>query len=500
MSELRKYGVATTINVPLVIYGSTDLLTSDPGSWESGDIQISKDGGSFVDITNSSPSWVGRGFVTVTFTAAEMQASRIILSMIDQSTTKVFEDQSILIETYGNESAQHGFDLGVPLVGYLEDIETTLGTPTVSVSEDIAEIDIKVDDVILALGSPVDMGDGDDISAMITAIAGKTTDASSYDRVTDSLQAQHDEKIIHRGTAQTGGYNSIVLDPGASGTDGIYSNDLVVIISGTGAGQCRGILQYEGLTKYAVVDRNWAVNPDSTSVFVLLPGQGRNAILEGLAYSGTSDTITLRDNASSIDDIYANRVIFLKSGPGAGQSRVIASYDGATRVATVADNWETGQEPDGSTGYVILPEVSPETALDWTAGEKSQIRDALGVDGTKVAAEGGDIQSIRTSVGNISLEIGTSSLGEGSLHRKLGAYSGASGEGNNVKDSIEASSAGLQPADRSYLEDILFTRAVLTRHSNQKPKDFTAGSGGNQRTIRTSQDVNGNTSTEVLIS
>jgi len=38
---------------------------------------------------------------------------------------------------------------------------------------------------------------------------------------------------------------------------------------------------------------------------------------------------------------------------------------------------------------------------DWTSGEKNQIRDALGIDGTKTAAASGDIQSIETKIDGV---------------------------------------------------------------------------------------------------
>lgn len=72
------------------------------------------------------------------------------------------------------------------------------------------------------------------------------------------------------GTAQAGAATSITLDAGASAVDDFYNNQLVVIASGTGAGQARFISDYVGATKVATVP-TWATNPDNTSVFFLLP-------------------------------------------------------------------------------------------------------------------------------------------------------------------------------------------------------------------------------------
>lgn len=72
------------------------------------------------------------------------------------------------------------------------------------------------------------------------------------------------------GTAQGGAAGSIDLDTGASSTDDFYNNQLVVIASGTGAGQSRFISDYTGSTRRATV-ATWVTNPDSTSVFYTIP-------------------------------------------------------------------------------------------------------------------------------------------------------------------------------------------------------------------------------------
>ena len=47
-------------------------------------------------------------------------------------------------------------------------------------------------DTASTLGTPVDLGDGATVKGMITAIAGKTSNAGSYDRTTDSVEAVRD--------------------------------------------------------------------------------------------------------------------------------------------------------------------------------------------------------------------------------------------------------------------------------------------------------------------
>lgn len=65
-------------------------------------------------------------------------------------------------------------------------------------------------------------------------------------------------------------------------------------------------------------------------------------------------------------------------------------------------------------------------------------------------------------------------------------------------DAIKAKTDNL-PADPTSLADMkdsMFNRDVVSRHANQKPSQYTAGTGGNQETINTTQDGSGNTETE----
>jgi hypothetical protein len=58
------------------------------------------------------------------------------------------------------------------------------------------------------------------------------------------------------------------------------------------------------------------------------------AALSGAAAAGSAASITLAAGASAIDDAYTGMTINLTGGTGAGQSAVIASYNGTTKVAT----------------------------------------------------------------------------------------------------------------------------------------------------------------------
>lgn len=89
------------------------------------------------------------------------------------------------------------------------------------------------------------------------------------------------------GTAQSGTASYIQLASSAVATDKIYNGMVVNIVSGTGAGQARRIVFYNGTTKNAYVNTPWVTNPDSASTYVLENGAYNimNAMVGGLAQS-----------------------------------------------------------------------------------------------------------------------------------------------------------------------------------------------------------------------
>lgn len=105
---LRKYGAATTIVFPLLDATTYDFKVDC--SHASGDTTIMKDEGAEANTTNGFVD-EGQGY-SLTLTATEMEAARIVVYIVDQGT-KVWKDQCVIVETYGHASAQHAFDLSV---------------------------------------------------------------------------------------------------------------------------------------------------------------------------------------------------------------------------------------------------------------------------------------------------------------------------------------------------------------------------------------------------
>lgn len=85
------------------------------------------------------------------------------------------------------------------------------------------------------------------------------------------------------------------------------------------------------------------------------------------------------------------------------------------------------------------------------------------------------------------IEAGGSGTGSGIL-----AYGGSPSSKDIAAKEIDAI------ITRDQFVDLTFEKNVATRHTNQKPSQYTAGTGGNQVTVNTTQDGNGSTETESL--
>lgn len=122
---------------------------------------------------------------------------------------------------------------------------------------------------------------------------------------------------------------------------------------------------------------------------------GLVSIRSNTAQAGGATTITLDASASAVNDFYANQIILLTGGTGAGESKIIASYVGATKVATVNDAWATN--PDNTSTFAILPFGSVPGA---TAPTAVQIRTEIDSNSTQLAAIKAKTDSLTFTVAN----------------------------------------------------------------------------------------------------
>lgn len=116
---LKRYATAFTIDgIPLITRGAVDLLVNPPLA--AGDVQISKDGGAFTNIEGADAfaSYVavvptGGRYVQIKGHVADMTCKKLVIQIVDQTSPKAFEDQTIWVYSYGNASAAFGFDFDI---------------------------------------------------------------------------------------------------------------------------------------------------------------------------------------------------------------------------------------------------------------------------------------------------------------------------------------------------------------------------------------------------
>jgi hypothetical protein len=105
---LRKYATATTIDFALYKLDGTGLKTDAASA--TGDVTLYRDEAGVE--TLDADAFVDEGAIySLALSEAEMTASRIIVAIVDQSSPQVWLDKTLIVETYGNASAQHAFDL-----------------------------------------------------------------------------------------------------------------------------------------------------------------------------------------------------------------------------------------------------------------------------------------------------------------------------------------------------------------------------------------------------
>lgn len=75
--------------------------------------------------------------------------------------------------------------------------------------------------------------------------------------------------------------------------------------------------------------------------------------LSGAMYAGTSNTVTLSNDVLSSNTAasLAGQTLYITSGSGAGESQSIATYNTATKIATISGTWTT--TPDNTSTYSV---------------------------------------------------------------------------------------------------------------------------------------------------
>lgn len=237
-----------------------------------------------------------------------------------------------------------------------------------------------------------------------------STAATIAATVWDSLRASHLVngsfgqllQAAHSGTAQAGGANTITLANTASAVNDYYKNQVVQVLTGTGAGQAAAIQSYVGATRVATLFSSWATNPNNTSGYIVYPagaggggsgggspwdelrashvaagtfGEGVNVGpkgIKGLSFGDdvigkvrTAQSVGTQQIKLAASEIYATNqlknshmILVTSAGvsgatSGTWEAHCICGNAGTTDLVTLCENWIV--QPTGTVQYTILP-------------------------------------------------------------------------------------------------------------------------------------------------
>lgn len=431
-SFLRKYNTATAaathVSIPIVKRAVVDFAVGADWTPAAGDVKVTKDG-DYASAANIAtlPTAKTHGNTALwefQFSAAELTCKKLEVTVAD-AATKAVEDQCFIIETFGNASAMYPFDLSVAtqsvnvtqvagtgqtagdIIGDTNDIQARLPAALVSGRMDaevsaagfaqgaadkvwssatrtLTSFGTLVSDVwanstrtLTALGSGL-------VAEIWGALTSGMTTAGSIGKKLADWALGSDNRVLVSANAHTSGETVAAVTGAVGSVTGNVSGNVTGSVGSVAAG---------GITAGSIAD-------GAIDRAALAADTGLQTVRSGTAQSGAASSITLDSGASATDDFYNECWIFITGGTGTGQARAITDYVGATKAATVTPNWVTN--PDVTSAFAILP-VSRNDAIsagatDWSTAEKQQIRQALGVDGTKSATSGGNLDTVQAAV------------------------------------------------------------------------------------------------------
>ena len=142
----------------------------------------------------------------------------------------------------------------------------------------------------------------------------------------------------------------------------------------------------------------------------------------GTADSGTTTTLVDAARTEGDTDYWKGGFLLITSGTISGQIRRITGFNFTTDTLTVDTAFT---QAIGTNTYSILKtgygEAPAAGSGDWSTAEKEQVRSALGVDGTKTAATGGQLQALDTVADGIQTDLSNGTDGLGALKTGIDA-------------------------------------------------------------------------------
>jgi hypothetical protein len=237
---------------------------------------------------------------------------------------------------------------------------------------DIANIETDTQDIQSKIGTPANIDTGgatlaDNLKKLADDNAGADFDATNHSQkairdrgdVAWTTGSGTGLTALASGTAQGGTASTIQLAAGESFANDELNGNIVLIHTGTGAGQARLITDYTGATDTADVTPNWTTTPDATSQYEVIPGSMN---VEQIVRVDATDQIrdAVVDDATRIDASALNTL----SGHDPG-----ATIAKAGDAMTLADDAITSAKYDETTAYPIKSEDAGNTQIARTGAD-----------------------------------------------------------------------------------------------------------------------------------
>ena len=376
-----KKNTAFIIYIGLPDYALGGLMKSTP-TLAAGDAKVSIDGGALANLTTlPAVTPAASKMVKVSLSAAEMNGDNITVVISDQTSPPEWCDVIINLATVARQiedlayPATSGRSIVVDAAG-LVDANMVKAGPTGSGTAQTAG------DIFARLGAPA----GASMSADIAAIKGDTATAvtqttaaniraalglatANLDTQLATIAAYIDTEVATIVTQTTAasirtalGLASANLDTQLSTIAAYIDTEVAAIkaktdsLTFTVAGTLDvNVTNWKGTTAPAMTGDAYARlgAPSGASVSAdILSLLQAEIIRSNTAQAGSASSITLDAGASATDSLYKDETVIITSGTGAGQSRIISSYVGATKVASVTPNWITA--PDATSVFMVL--------------------------------------------------------------------------------------------------------------------------------------------------
>jgi hypothetical protein len=323
MIQARKIST-TTYPIVFFMADSADHVTGKTGLTLT--VTLSKNGGSF-GAASGAASEIGNGWYAIAGNATDRNTLGA-LAIHAAATGADPADVVVQVVNY-DPYAIVGAVWDEVLTGATHNIATSAGRRLRTVDSNVILSDVLPDQTGVASNAiKFDGGastvDGAYDPAIITILdgagAGQTRLIYQYNGSTKTAYVDRDWKVqpttgstyaiiadagrehINEGLAQAGGASTITLNALASSATDAYVGQIIFLRGGTGADQASHVTAYNGTTKVATINKAWAVQPDNTTTYVMLPqGMLDLADLITSVWTHATRTLTSGGGASAAD-------------------------------------------------------------------------------------------------------------------------------------------------------------------------------------------------------